>query len=102
MWSPSKHATNIYGQQVTPTDVSIKNYDIPWEKIMTPRRKIDWRPKLSTQLENAPWWYGFRHADKVLICLKRKMRREIMHALGIAGKTGQKPPKFNTYSHVRC
>lgn len=104
LWNPNKlkPATDVYGRTVSPTDVSIRNSDIPWEKIMNPPRKLDWRPKLSTQLKNAPWWYGFQNADKVWICLKRKMRKEIMHAMGIAGKTGQKSPHYNPYSHVRC
>jgi len=103
MWHPSKYksAVTIYGTAATPTDVSV--YTPNWEKLMTPPKKIDWRPKLSTQLKNAPWWYGFANADKVWICLQRKMRREVMHALGFAGQSGnQKAPHYGPYSRVRC
>lgn len=97
----NRPAVNLSGIPVTPTDTTV--YTPNWEKIMTPPRKIDWRPKLSTQLQNAPWWYGFVNADKVWICLQRKMRREVMHALGIAGKSGsQKTPHYGPYSRVRC
>lgn len=46
--------------------------------------------------------YGFENPWKVIICLKRKMRREIMNALGYAGKTGFKKPRYTQYSYVRC
>lgn len=101
----NKPAVNTSGIPVTPTDVTEYTPSWPpnWEKIMTPPKKIDWRPKLSTQLKNAPWWYGFQNADKVLICLERKMRREVMHALGVAGKSGnQKTPHYGPFSRVRC
>lgn len=65
-------------------------------------RRLDWRPRVLQQLKVAPWWYGFQNADKVIICLKRKIRREVMNALGLAGKKGQKSPHFNAYSHIRC
>lgn len=45
---------------------------------------------------------GFERPDRVMICVRRKIRREVMHALGHAGKGGQKPPKFNFYSKISC
>lgn len=104
MWHPlgrNRPAVTTSGIPATPTDVSV--YTPNWEKLMTPPRKIDWRPKFANQLKNAPWWYGFANADKVVICLERKIRREVMHALGIAGKSGnQKTPHYGPYSRVRC
>lgn len=47
------------------------------------------------------WRLGYEDPWKVIICLKRKMRQEVMHALGYAGKPHKKP-KFNQYSYVRC
>lgn len=58
---------------------------------------IDDRPDV---LERAR--LGFVDPWKVIICLKRKMRKEIMHAFGYAGKTGFKKPHFTQYSYVRC
>lgn len=46
--------------------------------------------------------YGFENPWKVIICLKRKMRREVMNALGYAGKTGFQKPKYTQFSYVRC
>lgn len=45
---------------------------------------------------------AFENPLKMVICLKRKMRREVMHALGLSGIKGQKSPKFNKFSTVRC
>lgn len=41
---------------------------------------------------------------RVAICVRRSIRREIMHALKFAGKGGGKkrPPRRNSYSNVRC
>lgn len=46
--------------------------------------------------------YGFEHPWQTIICLKRKMRREVMNALGYAGKSGFKKPKYTQFSYVRC
>lgn len=108
-WRPRDMAVNVYGQEVTPTDVSrsrvIKNVDIDpetWERIHRPLRRIDWRPRHLVNLANGPWWYGFANPEKMVICLERKMRREVMHALGLTGKVGQKRPHYNQFSRVRC
>ena len=58
------------------------------------------RPK---QLELFPPAHiGFRAPEKVLICVRRKMRKEVMFATGKAGKAGQKKPRRNEYSEVHC
>lgn len=45
---------------------------------------------------------GFAHPRRVLVCLRRKMRKEIMHAFGHAGKGGQKAPIKNFLSNISC
>lgn len=37
-----------------------------------------------------------------VICARRKIRREVLIALGHAGRAGQRRPKFNDNSNVRC
>lgn len=106
-WSPNPVALDTSGRQVTPVDMPPSRRPFlfrepDWEKITKPPRRIDWRPRVSTQLANGPWWYGFANANKVVICLERKMRREVMHALGMAGRTGFKKPHYNEWSRVRC
>lgn len=49
-----------------------------------------------------PFKISWQNPFKMIICLKRQMRREVMHALGMAGKPGFKKPKFNQHSLVRC
>lgn len=45
---------------------------------------------------------GFANPTNVLVCVRRKIRKEVMHALGKAGRGGQRRPKFNFFSKVRC
>lgn len=46
--------------------------------------------------------FGFTSALRTAICVKRSQRREIFHALRLAGKIGQRKPKFDAFSWVRC
>lgn len=75
--------------------------DVPSKKFpfSTP---IPWRPSVLERASLDPWKMAFSEPWKVIICLKRKMRKEIMHALGYAGQSGFKKPKFTQYSQVRC
>lgn len=45
---------------------------------------------------------AFHAPRKVLICVRRKRRKEVMFALNKAGKAGQRSPRFNEYSEVSC
>lgn len=48
---------------------------------------------------------GFHAPWQVVICVRRKRRREVMHALRIAGRSGvgrNKKHRRNFYSQVRC
>lgn len=44
----------------------------------------------------------FAAPQNVQICVSRGIRKEVMHAKGVAGKRGLRKPKFNSYSKVRC
>lgn len=44
----------------------------------------------------------FSWPKRVVICLKRQIRREIMHALGVAGKSGLRPPLMRPESRIKC
>lgn len=69
-----------------------------------PRRSINWpdMARKSIRLAPATNQWSWEDPYKMIICLKRKMRREIMHALHLAGKTGFKKPKYTQFSYVRC
>lgn len=49
-----------------------------------------------------PFKITWEHPLKMIVCLRRKMRKEMMHALGIAGKTGFKPKHLTPNSYVKC
>jgi len=56
---------------------------------------------------NDPWaatppGIAFDAPNDVLICVRRKQRKEVLHALKKTGKTGQKRPHRNPYSNVHC
>lgn len=56
----------------------------------------------SSSFEQVPARIGFVNPKKVLICVRRNIRKQIMHALGRAGKKGQKKPRRNAYSQISC
>ena len=39
---------------------------------------------------------------EVITCLRRKQRKEVMHAIKKAGKSGQKRPTRNQLSNIKC
>lgn len=39
---------------------------------------------------------------KIKTCVRRKQRKEVMHALGHAGKGGQKTPVYNSDRNIKC
>jgi len=47
---------------------------------------------------------GWQHPWQVMICVRRKRRKEVMFAIGKAGAGGgmQRPPRRNFWSEVRC
>lgn len=49
-----------------------------------------------------PTGVGFSAPDNVIVCIRRKKRKEVLHALGKAGKAGQKAPRRSAYSEIHC
>lgn len=45
---------------------------------------------------------AFAEPSSVAICVRRKQRREVLLARGHGGKKGQRRPKRNWYSNIRC
>lgn len=45
---------------------------------------------------------AFDAPRSVLVCVRRHRRKEVLHALGKAGRVGQRKPKRNFYSSVHC
>ena len=49
-----------------------------------------------------PHRIGFVRPERVLVCVRRKMRREVIHALKKNGKGGGKKPRLNWRSKIKC
>lgn len=68
------------------------------------------QPRKSTQNTNRPMnirsyptsHVAFEHPKKVLICVRRQARKEVLHALRKTGKSGQRRPRYNYYSSISC
>lgn len=45
---------------------------------------------------------GFQDEHRVLVCVRRKQREEVLHAKRKTGKKGQRKPRFNYYSSITC
>lgn len=53
-------------------------------------------------LFNHPGTLTFSDPDKVVICVRRKRRKEVLFAKKKAGKTGQRKPRRNYWSSISC
>ena len=45
---------------------------------------------------------GFQTPERTLVCVRRKVRREVMFARRKAGRRGQRPKRFNWFSSISC
>ena len=75
-----------------------------------------YNPSISNVVASAPgrehggfvpsglFWHqlGFSDSRKVLTCVRRTVRKQVLHALGKTGKSGQKKPKWNETSYIHC
>lgn len=79
-------------------------------KVKVQIRSKDNIPKLvessyySTGYEDVPHQMSFRNPDRVLVCARRQIRKEVLHALGISGRRGigRGGVKFNENSKFGC
>lgn len=51
---------------------------------------------------DVPSGIQFEDPSRVLICVRRKQRKEVLHALKKTGKRGQKRPRRGYYSEIHC
>lgn len=49
-----------------------------------------------------PWTLAFANPSRTMICVRRRERREVIHALGVAGSHGLRPPSRNWTSDIVC
>lgn len=51
---------------------------------------------------SSPWAVAFQQPRRVLVCVRRKMRRQVMFAKGGAGRKRMRKPRYSEFSNVRC
>lgn len=45
---------------------------------------------------------AFSSPRRILICVRRGIRKQVLHALKKTGKRGQRRPRFNAFSRISC
>lgn len=51
---------------------------------------------------SVPYAIGFENPDSVLVCARRRIREQVLHAFRKTGRRGQKKPRFSFYSKISC
>lgn len=76
--------------------------DRPVDAYIRSARRLQVARKVRGIARAVPMGISFWRPSKVLICVRRRMRREVMHALGIAGSGGLKYPRYTWHSEISC
>lgn len=74
-------------------------------RLTLPRQRRQITRKSSLQkvfYSQVPSVVSFYEPLKVLICVRRSIRKEVLHALNKTGRRGQKRPRYNFYSSISC
>lgn len=79
-------------------------FEVPNERIrQTPRPNIARPYSGATQnIGSLSPQIAFRSPNRVAVCIRRKQRKEVLHALRKAGRGGSRPRRYNRNSQVRC
>lgn len=76
-------------------------YPPNWERIHRPMERHLRHLKIKEKMK--PGHIAWENPEKMIICLERRMRKEVLHALGIAGRGGNsRVHNWTQYSRVRC
>lgn len=71
----------------------------------TPHHQLVYRPAAPVIMghpNRIPQSVAFHAPREVLVCVRRKTRKEVLHAFNKTGKSGQKRPRRNHYSSISC
>lgn len=60
------------------------------------------KPYEVSSLYGVPYKFAFRQPLSVLICVRRRARREVLFAQNRAGRNGQRKRVLNQFSEVHC
>lgn len=98
----NRSSARVVASRVSPR---IRN-DFPpgWRNPLDPSRETDDLNRAMRSIERriSRKPFQFKRPNQVVICLKRKIRRQVMNALGFAGGTGFRVPHRTYWSKVVC
>lgn len=92
---------------VTSREVEDRRTFQPLRDFRNPRTKIGGTSRLTVKNTKSeplypPSQMSFIEPHKVLLCARRSIRRQVLHAKKIAGGTGFRSPRYNIWSSVSC
>lgn len=73
-------------------------------RVLPAPRSASQRPisGLRAGLYDPPPRLAFQQPQTVAVCVRRERRREVLHALKVAGARGLRPPRRSPFSDVSC
>jgi len=76
----------------------------PFDEMMLQRQRVHYGVHDVYADDHLSRRVGFSHPWQVIVCVRRKRRREVLHALRKTGRGGskQRKPRRNFWSEVRC
>jgi len=80
------------------------NYPSTSRPIQTVRANVKLLPNRSNPFypNQVPAFLRFDVPENVIICARRKIRKQVMHAFNNSGRGGQRKPRRNNNSDIRC
>lgn len=84
-------------RQWSPIDTPRTLNGMQFRRLRQPGYTMDGMPSAIARI-------GFADPHRVVLCVRRKRRREIIFALGVGGRKGRRTrkPRRNKWSEVRC
>lgn len=68
-----------------------------------PKKRTVGVRKIRVYRENIlPWQVAFKDPKRLLVCIRRRIRREVLHAFKLTGKGSGSAKRFNQFSGIRC
>lgn len=67
-----------------------------------PAPASQWIGKPTYSYAAPPVRVGFMNPSRVMVCVRRAQRKEVLFALGRSGRNGQKRHRMSDYSDVHC
>lgn len=81
-----------------------RSFSVPRHRlsVIGPRLRSQTPYKAFSTFDPTPVGIGFRSPARVLVCVRRKIRREVLHARGVAGSKGIRKRRISEFTSVSC